>query len=112
MSLEAEFASSSTRYSYDTNTNGGVGGGGDCLSSSSSSPFEKLDRLNMTVLSNMNNNNDDDEYHNILNASDFPTAPHLSFDKFLVVQDKRVVVTIIYSGEAAAQSETPRRSPL
>jgi hypothetical protein len=32
--------------------------------------------------------------------SDFPTAPHLSFDKFLVMQDKRVVVTIIYSGEA------------
>jgi hypothetical protein len=51
-----------------------------------SSPFEKLDKLNMTTIPDKD--------------SVFPTAPHLSFDKFLVMQDKRVVVTIIYSGEA------------
>lgn len=33
-------------------------------------------------------------------SSVFPTAPQLDFDKFLSMQDKRVVVTIIYSGEA------------
>jgi hypothetical protein len=55
---------------------------GDC----SSSPFEKLDKLNMTIPDTT--------------SSELPTAPHLSFDKFLVMQDKRVVVTIIYSGEA------------
>jgi hypothetical protein len=84
MSLEAEFAS--TRYTSN----------GDC----SFSPFEKLDKLNMTDLSISHNMDGSTNDYNILNASDFPTAPHLSFDKFLVMQDKRVVVTIIYSGEA------------
>jgi hypothetical protein len=47
-------------------------------------PFAKLESLNATI---------DDQ-------SMFPSSPQLSFNKFLTMQDKRVVVTIRYSGEA------------
>ena len=46
--------------------------------------FEKLENVTVTI----------DESQLI------PTAPHLSYKKFLTMQDKRVVVTIRYSGDA------------
>jgi len=47
-------------------------------------PFKKLENITVTI----------DEKQLI------PTAPHLSYNKFLTMQDKRVVVTIRYSGGA------------
>jgi hypothetical protein len=51
-----------------------------------------VDSLNMSQLENLTTINDADLVQ--------PLAPPLSYDKFLKMQDKRVVVTIRYSGES------------
>jgi hypothetical protein len=82
-SLSSQHATSSLEAEFTTH--------GYCHSAT----LEKLEKLNMHMNTNMTAGVILPDMSSV-----FPTAPQLDFDKFLSMQDKRVVVTIIYSGEA------------